>query len=84
MKSTPSQRRGMPKAGFAASMKSENGIYHKAGAGCHHLHRVGVGNVIRFRTAERAQKRGLHLCSWCRQRMHQKTLREYCTADEER
>jgi hypothetical protein len=69
--------RKKPKAGFAASVRSENGIYHKSGSGCPHLARISAPNIIRFRSHERAQKRGMRLCSFCRQRMHQRTLGEY-------
>jgi hypothetical protein len=62
---------------FVSSMKSENGLFHAAGAGCHHQKQILKENQLRFKTREKAEKRGLKLCKVCRQRMKQRRLQEF-------
>ncbi|MFH0862043.1 MAG: hypothetical protein V1875_03340 [Candidatus Altiarchaeota archaeon] len=62
---------------YISSLKSENGLFHATGAGCHHQKQILKENQLRFKTREKAEKRGLKLCRVCRQRMKQRRLGEY-------
>jgi hypothetical protein len=62
---------------FVCSINSKDLLFHRTGHKCPYLAHILKRNRRYFRNRKKAQEKGLRLCNICKQKINQKTLKEY-------
>jgi len=68
----------LPQGGrFVSSVHSRDRLYHRLGCDCPYCASIHPENMVKFKSKVKAEARGLRICRVCRQRIQQKTIRDY-------